>query len=210
MNAHYIIDSAGNAAKCGGEGIGFRLIPSAPRDAAGTVRLGSFPVAVRLRSKTGGFVGEPIEIANSDARFERDAGDEFGSFDIIGGEAGDSWLVETYERKCQGVIPAPGKTRRTCTVQAATAMPTIAPVGAVGFRIRPGTVGHNFGFTGTLQAARIWARMKSGTWIDTLEDIDATVEPVAYRAAWVSADRLYLRSAAATMNVEVDAVEEVG
>ena len=204
-----VLDANGRAEKCANSGVGFRLMPAAPTDAKSTTRLGSFPVTVRLRGPgSGSYIGDPLTIVASDVRYCED-GEEFGNLDIVDGEAFDGWLVETFETRGGGVIPSGNKTRRTATVQTATALSNAAPVGAVGFRVRPGTLGHNFYFSGTLAAARIWARSKAGTWTDTLEDIDATTEPVAYRATFVSADRLYLQ-APATMSLEVDVVEEVG
>lgn len=202
-----VLNSAGTAERVGGRGVGFQLVPALVVGVAATQRAGSFPVTVKLRNARGGFSGEPIPVTNSDSFFFDEA---FDQLDVTGGEASDAFLVRVFESKAEGVIPAPSKARASCTVQAATAVPTIAPVGVVGFRVRPGTLGHNFFFTGTLQTARIWCRSKGGTWVDSQVDIDATVEAVAYRSNFVGADRIYLQAGAGTMNVEVDAVEEVG
>lgn len=202
-----VLDSTGKAERVGGTGLGFQLVPALIVGAVATQRAGSFPINVRRRNSRGGYVDELIPITNGDALFFEES---FDQIDVLNGEASDCFLLRVFETRAEGVICAAGKQRASCTVQAATAVPTIVPVGAVGFRVRPGTIGHNFYFTGTLQLARIWCRSKGGTWVDSQVDIDATIEAVAFRLNWVGADRIYLQAAAGTMNVEVDATEEVG
>lgn len=210
FSRHFIADANGKISKAGDPGVGFRIVPSVSRSEPVTRAPGNFPVTVRLRGRKG-LLPDVLEIANSDVRYCRDEGEHFESIEIEGAEAGDSWLIETFPTKQQGVIPAPTKTRRTYRVQAATTVPTAAPtLSTEGFRVRGGTIGHNFAFAGTLQEATVWVRSAGGTWTNSLAVIDATAEAVAFRTAFASADRVYLQAAAATMTVEVDAVAEVG
>lgn len=203
MKSQFLIaDSSGNIPRAG-EGCGFALLPGRAAGAR-TVRPGSFPVAVITKS------GKRIEVTGPHAYYlaeeERRAG-----FKIECGSdaAGESWNVVTFDDPTEGVRSGAARPRLTTRVQSATAAPTIVPVGAVGFKVRPGTQTWTVFAGGTLQVARIWVQDLDGTWIDTLEDVDFTVTPVVTRLVDATG-RVYLRSAAATLTLAIDVTEEVG
>lgn len=195
-------DADGKILNAAGRGIGFMLTPAVSQGASATIRPGSFPVKVRFIGE-----GEPFEVSAAKSYERR----EFQGFAIEGCESGDSWEVTVLEECGERVSPPATRTRVPVQVQASAAIPTIAPTLVTeGARVRPGTIGHTFYFTGVAQLIRIWVRSRGGTWFDTGEDIDTAAQLVEARQAFMPGDRIYLRAPLAGTNVEIDAVEEVG
>lgn len=198
-----ITDSAG-VIEHAGEGFGFCLMPGRAL-ADLTVRPGGFPVAVKFAS------GKRVEVtgphafyfAPSEFRGERDR-----SFRVETSEANASWNVITFDDPTEGVRF--GNSQRIVTrLQAATAGQTTTPTGTDGWEVKHTTRSITFYATGTLQVGRIWQRDVDGNWIDTLEDFDFSAQPVLTR--YVEAPgRVALKFAAATINLRVEVMEEVG
>lgn len=174
----------------------------------GTIYPGSYPVTVTPRR--GG--SDPIPVTGPHAYWFDTP--QKGGFDISGAELGDGWLVFCFEGYNDGV--SPGRPQRvTVPVQAAlTAVPNADPALATdGYKVRPGTRGHNFYFGATAGGLiNIWARSKGGLWVNggTLSQIDPTQEGIAYRDVLIHADRVYLRSLNAGTTVAIDADMEIG
>lgn len=189
-------------------GLGFRLVPAVAYDSAAALRPGSFPVTVKFR---GGAL-PPLTIYNSDVKY---LAEKHEGFTIEGAESGDAWVVEEYRHRNEGTIPSGAKGRRTVAVQGtATAVPTGNPSGTDGYKVRPGTLGHNFYFSGltSTRTADVWVRSRTGNWYDTAPDgtIDPSTGVVEYRGVAITADRIYLKASGAGLNVEIDADIEVG
>lgn len=184
--------------------VGFRLTPGRP-DVTGVQRPweqrpGAYPVKVRLDS------GPELIITNGDALFFEAA---FNVLQVFG-EPGDVWALQVFEHRSEGVIPA-ARSSVAVQVQPPTACPTVAPTLATeGWKVRPGTRSHTLYASGTLTTARLWVRSASGAWYDTGEDLDFTTNPVQARLVYATADRVYLRAAAGSMNIEIDSECEVG
>lgn len=201
-------DDAGELREVGARGIGFQLVPAIAPGAAATVRAGSFPVRVRLRCG-GKQLGDEFPVVNSSCQWVAREGEEFTSFDVLGAEAGDSWLVVTLENKGDGVISAGAKTRYTAQVQEATELPTAAPADGDGYRIRPGTLSHDLYFSGTLGDVTVWQRSRGGTWYESTQVIDGN-DGESHLEVKVAADRIYFQAAGAGQLLELDVTEEVG
>ena len=199
-----VADSTGVIAR-GGEGCGFALMPGRP--AAGlTTRPGSFPVTVVTKA------GKRIEVTGPHAYYfadERDAKRQGFKIECGADGAGEGWNVVTFDDPHEGVRAGAGRPRLTTRVQSATAAPTIVPVGAVGFKVRPGTQSWTAYGAGVLQDGRVWVRDLDGVWTDTLEDLDFVSTPVITRLV-DAVGRVYIRSAAATLTLAIDVTEEVG
>lgn len=200
-------NDAGELRECGARGIGFQLVPAIAPGAAADVRAGSFPVRVRLRA--GGKQLEEIPVVNAGCFWVAREGEEFTSFDVLGSEAGDSWLVVTLEHKGDGIISAGAKTRYTAQVQEATEIPTADPAGDDGYRIRPGTLSHDLYFSGVLDDVTVWQRSRGGNWYESSQVI-AGADGEAHLAVLVAADRIYFQAAGAGQLLELDVTEEVG
>lgn len=189
-------------------GSGFRIVPALPPvvATASEYAYGRRPGRYPLRVKVDGS-GQPLHIGNSDARF---FAEPFMLLDVEGAESGDVYCVEAYAPG-EGVIPAGARTRGSYRVQAATAAATVAPtLSSDGWAVRPQTTSLTFYAAGVLQVARLWVRSLDGTWTDTLEDLDFVTTPVITRFVDQPADRVYLRAAAATLTIAVDAAVEIG
>mgnify|MGYP001594390393 CR=1 FL=1 len=201
-------DSNGQVLHAGTAGIGFSLVPACSTPFSATERPGSYPVKVVLDG------GKVLDVVNGDVHF-LDA--PFRAFDLANGDANEFWLVTTFETRGEGIIRAPGKQRVTYSVQTSAAVPFAVPVGAVGIKVRPGTLAHSFYFSGaTPGPARIWIRTAGGEWFDTGEDLDPTDGAGAFdvialtRNVTVAGDRLYLQSGGLGLSVAIDATCEVG
>lgn len=205
MQSRFLIADATGKITRAGEGCGFALLPG--RDAAAlTVRPGAFPVRVKTKA------GKVIEITGPHCYYFLDEVDEKRqAFDVECGAdgAGESWNVISFQDVREGVRGGAGRARITTRVQSAAAAPTIVPVGAVGWKVRPGTQTWTAYGAGVLGLARIWVRDLDGVWTDTLEDLDFASNPVATRLVDATG-RVYLRAAAATLTLAIDVMEEVG
>lgn len=195
------LDSTGAARDVGSSACGFRLTPARPAGGSVTQRPGSYPVKVTLDD------GREFHVTSDESRFLEEP---FRSMQVTGGEAGDGWRVQLFDTTREGAFPG-SRSSVPVQVQAAAACPTAAPAASSdGFKVRPGTRAHTFYAGGTLTTARLWVRSAGGTWVDTGEDLDFATNPVQSRIVTNSADRVYLRAAAANMTMEIDSEVEVG
>ena len=200
----FVADSAG-LIKRAGEGCGFALLPGRPA-ASKTVRPGSFPVRVRTRE------GKVIEVTGPHSYYFLDeVNARRQGFDVEGAVAGEGWNVVAFNDPIEGVRGGAGRVRVTSRVQSATAAGTAAPANGdtSGFIVRPGTQSWTAYAAGVLQVARVWVQDLDGVWTDTLEDLDFVSTPVITRIVDATG-RVYLRSAAATLTLALDVMEEVG
>lgn len=180
-------------------GRGFRV--KRARGVGQTARPGSFPVVFETS-------GRRYLVTSAESRYLSEA-ERFEGGTLFG-EAGDSFVVETFVERDEGLIAVGGRGSVAVPVQAATAAPTAAPtLDTDGWKIRPGTLSTTFYASGVLGNATLWVRTARGVWVDTLEVLDFATAPVQTRQAIASADRVYLRAAAGTLNLEVDQECEV-
>ena len=200
----------GRALRVGARGIGFHIAPGVPPGAGDTVRLGSWPLTVVPRR--GGARMRPLVVTSGGAFW---LADEFDSLDLEGGNAGDAWVVTTFEKRAEGVVPH-GKVRRTAKVawQTGDSVPTAAPAAnGVGIRVTEATRGLNLAFGGTTtRVVTIWQRMRGGAW--TADNV-STIAPSAdgelqYRSVLAGAEEVYLRADGAGLTAEINVVEEAG
>ena len=201
-------------AEAASPGVGFRVRPGAlPRtapDYARTSRPGSYPIRVRLNGE-----GEPLLVQNADSYYFSDAKREEPAFkflQLVDGESGDLWHIDIFETRQEGQTPAGRPSRAPFELlPAGTSAPAANPaLSTDGFPLRPGQRRITTYFAGAAGVATLWVRQLNGTWLNTLETIDSTVQAYDTREVAVPGDRAFWRAAAAglTMTVEVEA--EVG
>lgn len=193
------LDSAGSRSDVGSRAFGFRVVPA--RDIDSTARPGSYPIRVTLDS------GQKFTITSDESKL---LAEPFKWLQLSGGESGDVWKVQFFETPAESIVPPGQRGTVAVSLQGPTACNTAAPTNSAGFKVRPGTRAHTFYASGVAQLARLWVRSKAGNWYDTGDDLDFTSNLTQVRLVYASADRFQLRSAAATLLVEIDAEVEVG
>ncbi len=209
----FAVDSSGAALRKGRHGIGFRLAPGVPPDAADTARVGAFPVTVTPRRLHGG-KGEPLTVINGDS-FWFDDSDAFESLDVAGAPGSSCWVLYTFSSRAAGMVPTSGKARRTAKVTFTT-VPTAAPsVAGDGIPVTEATKGFNLAVTSGLSIPLVvWQRMRGGAWVaDTVNTYTPSTDgPLLYRDVLAGAAEFYLQasSGAAVVAAELNVVEEVG
>lgn len=193
------LDATGTARDLGGRAFGFRVVPA--RGVGSAARPGSYPLRVTLNG------GQSFDVTADESKL---LADPFLWMNLSGGESGDSWKVQLFETPAESIVPPGQRGSVAVPLQVPTACNTVAPVGAVGFKVRPGTRAHTFYGSGVAQVARLWVRSASGNWYDTGDDLDFVANLTHVRLVYATADRFQLVSAAATLLVEIDAEVEVG
>lgn len=129
---------------------------------------------------------------------------------IEGATPSSSYNVHVFRDKAEGLGPPGGRSRRGYVVQAATAIPTAAPAGNVGWEVLATQLGWEFVFANvTTETLKIWAKSLGGVWTDSLVTFDATSEAVAFRYAYSPGTRIYVQSSGAGPTQEVSRVMEV-
>ncbi len=194
------LDSTGNARDVGTRAFGFRVVPA--RGVGSTARPGSYPLRVTLDG------GQSFEISADESKL---LSAPFLWLNLSGGESGDSWKVQLFETPAESIVPPGARGSVAVPIQGTpTACNTLAPVGAVGFKVRPGTRAHTFYGSGVAQVARLWVRSATGNWYDTGDDLDFSSNLTHVRLVYATADRFQLVAAAGTLLIEIDAEVEVG
>ncbi|MFN7133799.1 MAG: hypothetical protein ACK4N5_17120 [Myxococcales bacterium] len=183
----------------GGRGVGFAIRPAVEVGGSVTDLPGSLPVRVRFHGE-----GETFDVDTSEAYYRG----RFDGFDVEGCEPGACYRVVVFESDKDGVFPG-GKTEVLRQLRPLTAIPTAAPVGAVGVKVRPGFRKLTYHFSGVSQLLTVWAQTAGGTWF-VAGELDTAGEPVATRDVWAPGGRVYLQAPVGGTSVEIDVTCEVG
>lgn len=203
-------DANGRIVNAGGACHGLRLMPAVPsRNAPGNTNQkavpGSFPVRVVPRGSA-----EPIDVINSDAfYFAR----EFPAFDIVDCDAGDVWLVTTFDSRDEGQMASGAKAQIPVRIADSVALPAADPALVTdGYPLRPNLRNFTVYFSGVARVNNLWVRQLDGTWFDTGVQYDqtATTERMVNFTIGVPGDRWTLRPAGGAQQVVIEGAFETG
>lgn len=195
-------------------GMGFALLPAIPlpsEDSARNAMPGNFPVRVNIIGGQNAEQARPV-IGAHPMYFDS----AFKTLEVEGCEAGDTWQVQVFGSRTEGMIPGAGKTRVLRVLSALAAVRDAAtPAGNNGLPLRPYARKVTTAFAGTRRDVTLWLkRVSDGVWFSTGETILLATDPTTplydTRDMVSAIERFEWIAAGAALTAEFTVEAEVG